>query len=168
MCGEQSVTASAAATMPGSSPRVRGAGEEGRDQLGEVGIIPACAGSSSNTPWMTRIGRDHPRVCGEQMACSYSTADRTGSSPRVRGAGQPHGRMARYQGIIPACAGSSPSASRTSARGRDHPRVCGEQWRRLRARVLAEGSSPRVRGAAMCDGIHLVRQGIIPACAGSS
>ena len=50
---------------------------------------------------------------------------------------------------------------------RDHPRVCGEQARRLFGCSRRAGSSPRVRGTDLVnDGIGNLH-GIIPACAGN-
>ena len=97
-----------------------------------------------------------------------SVTRRSGSSPRVRGAGLRPGRDRPLRGIIPACAGSS-SRSRPRGTGSwDHPRACGEQALRFFTTLISSGSSPRVRGAAL-DGEGLApRLGIIPAYAGSS
>ena len=46
--------------------------------------------------------------------------------------------------------------------------MCGEQGAIQAAQPLFEGSSPRVRGAAISTQSALVDHGIIPACAGSS
>ena len=66
-CGEQKVNAGNQFTIPGSSPRVRGAGRR-RDGAGPVGgIIPARAGSSGGVTALGGAVRDHPRACGEQL-----------------------------------------------------------------------------------------------------
>ena len=92
---------------------------------------------------------------------------RRGSSPRVRGAGNPLEWFLTLPGIIPACAGSRCLPPPPSTRWRDHPRVCGEQFIGTALVFGRLGSSPRVRGAVL----QLVRVchwvGIIPACAGS-
>ena len=110
----------------GSSPHARGALLERLQRGGEDGIIPACAGSTSqrnprgSCPW------DHPRMRGEH-SCSRSALVLTvGSSPHARGARGAWCRRWCRSGIIPACAGSTRSTRRPSPRRRDHPRMRGE------------------------------------------
>ena len=92
-----------------------------------LGIIPACAGSSSCRTHRNSWRWDHPRVCGEQAGMPMNTVLETGSSPRVRGAAIDVPKASIAPGIIPACAGSSSRQSRRAPAGRDHPRACGEQ-----------------------------------------
>ena len=111
----------------GSSPHARGAQGAGAVRRAEVGIIPACAGSTLN--------RTINGIRG------------LGSSPLARGA--PPGREVRGEdaGIIPACAGSTAgSAARRGARG-DHPRLRGEHKVLEEKGVQRRGSSPLARGA---------------------
>ena len=167
---------------------MRGAASDVRPARDTDGIIPARAGSRCIKNVNVNDCRDHPRACGEQWLRWFLLAQRMGSSPRVRGAGQSTGTQKpqtgssprvrgavggkisalSFFGIIPARAGSSfaPSCSRIA--GRDHPRACGEQPRYRAARDTLSGSSPRVRGAVLAKlGIELA-DGIIPARAGSS
>ena len=84
----------------------------------------------------------------------------------MRGEGDAKPRGEAWQGIIPACAGRRPRPLSCVARLGDHPRVCGEKFRREAEGEGEDGSSPRVRGEA----VHSVgddrEEGIIPACAG--
>ena len=80
--------------------------------------------------------RDHPRVCGEQIATDDSSTDTEGSSPRVRGAVVASASSILIPGIIPACAGSSVNDYIFWTAGRDHPRVCGEQQRLRSLRMV--------------------------------
>ena len=70
--------------------------------------------------------------------------------------------------IIPAYAGSTPSARGCPARRPDHPRIRGEHSRDPEGRLLKRGSSPHTRGAL--DDVYsilaIIR--IIPAYAGST
>ena len=65
VCGEHYYISTDRALVGGSSPRVRGARgvEPGAGE--QVGIIPACAGSTRTTRPTSASSRDHPRVCGE-------------------------------------------------------------------------------------------------------
>ena len=87
-------------------------------------------------------------MCGEQFAAIEATANFNGSPPRVRGTAVQDGENAVLTRITPACAGNSKHGCLPQLRGRDHPRVCGEQ--RIINKVLAKitGSPPRVRGTA--------------------
>ena len=71
-------------------------------------------------------------------------------------------------GIIPACAGSTPTASSLSTNKWDHPRMRGEHGGLACPSRHGTGSSPHARGAPHgrydLVGVH----GIIPACAGST
>ena len=128
LCGEHFEETVAELSSMGSSPLVRGARDREHSLYLWPGIIPACAGSTpdARTP-VWRI-RDHPRLCGEHCSGVSATGQRLGSSPLVRGARQGHERRRLQRGIIPACAGSTPFLTSSSALARDHPRLCGEHW----------------------------------------
>ena len=91
-----------------------------------------------------------------------------GSSPRVRG--KPSGNRAQggICGLIPACAGKTPSDTNRHPYAWAHPRVCGENQDTNVLDLTGAGSSPRVRGkqtknVAKCGHVRL-----IPACAGKT
>ena len=70
--------------------------------------------------------------------------------------------------IIPAGAGKSPRAVYARVRGQDYPRGCGEKKSTAPKKGLDRGSSPRVRGKALCGLYHGGAGRIIPAGAGKS
>ena len=70
--------------------------------------------------------------------------------------------------IIPAYAGSTPEPQVVQVMNQDHPRVCGEHLSSSYSLVPVPGSSPRMRGAPAQNGHVRIRQGIIPAYAGST
>ena len=70
--------------------------------------------------------------------------------------------------IIPADAGSTRPGSSISSPGRGHPRGCGEHHVSPLGPLRLAGSSPRMRGALLEQGIALEVDGIIPADAGST
>ena len=126
-CGEQLMAARTVPMTAGSSPRVRGAAVHHRHAHGGEGIIPARAGSSPRRSTSGSATWDHPRACGEQYGLDKLVHDKSGSSPRVRGAGKVGERCATCKWIIPARAGSSHACAPSSWTWRDHPRACGEQ-----------------------------------------
>ena len=167
VCGEQSMVWPTMPAQPGSSPRVRGAESQTFRMVARRGIIPACAGSRISVISISLSPWDHPRVCGEQDGVWRKKDVYEGSSPRVRGAAATKTARHGGRGIIPACAGSSAAIAEWSRGTRDHPRVCGEQWLKVHAVSVKQGSSPRVRGAGHLLYRNVVERGIIPACAGS-
>ena len=160
--------ATAAAFYRGSSPHVRGARPRVVVALAEVGIIPACAGSTPFTPFYRVGNRDHPRMCGEHALARPTPRARRGSSPQVRGALANRGRRHPGRGIIPACAGSTDCKRKPLIFWWDHPRMCGEHSPRGDVHPNMSGSSPHVRGAPLHAAREGRPQGIIPACAGST
>ena len=112
--------------------------------------------------------RDHPRVCGEHFGRALRACDPQGSSPRVRGTPCRDLRAVCAAGIIPACAGNTPSAAVGGSRIWDHPRVCGEHYVDSAINPTYAGSSPRVRGTPVHGVEQISRGGIIPACAGNT
>ena len=133
-----------------------------------TGIIPADAGSTRGSPTRRAATRDHPRGCGEHDDEITVAQKRAGSSPRMRGAlGQWPYDLA-VLGIIPADAGSTADLAERLGHERDHPRGCGEHGRFCPEQALAEGSSPRMRGAPFAAFAVFPTSGIIPADAGST
>ena len=168
MCGEHNRGSSFGQSHKGSSPHVRGARQACDDALQESGIIPACAGSTTVGKTKLLFIWDHPRMCGEHADGNKTIQGAKGSSPHVRGA--PTGDLlgVTIGGIIPACAGSTPTATRPSREPRDHPRMCGEHRSIVGIGVACQGSSPHVRGARRPRQPGIRPNGIIPACAGST
>ena len=112
--------------MLGSSPHARGAPRRGLVAGALVGIIPACAGSTSTRLILNLSAGDHPRMRGEHDRGALMTSGGSGSSPHARGARVPRRRGIRARGIIPACAGSTAHAPARRTSGEDHPRMRGE------------------------------------------
>ena len=74
----------------------------------------------------------------------------------------------KVDGIIPAHAGNTSSASFQVARSGDHPRTCGEHRWPCRGRWFRPGSSPHMRGTPDSIAMAVVSIGIIPAHAGNT
>ena len=168
MCGEHTPSPRLLRCSSGSSPHVRGALNRLWPQLNVWGIIPACAGSTSRRNRVCIAAGDHPRMCGEHCSGEWPMVESGGSSPHVRGALQRRKRQRTIPGIIPACAGSTDCPTWSRARFGDHPRMCGEHFRRAIIASVVAGSSPHVRGAHNGKQQYRTRRGIIPACAGST
>ena len=133
-----------------------------------MGIIPACAGSTSSATSSPSPARDHPRLRGEHENGDASRSPRPGSSPPARGALNFYNRRTLVIGIIPACAGSTVRRSLRAGLSPDHPRLRGEHGVLLYRDKLPKGSSPPARGARIPQVRGRVAGGIIPACAGST
>ena len=147
---------------------MRGAHQRLRFILGEIGIIPACAGSTLGMGNWCRFRWDHPRMCGEHKSMAFCVGTLRGSSPHVRGALVWSCPYCGHSGIIPACAGSTRYSTTGKQGRRDHPRMCGEHGGVNNYNNPTLGSSPHVRGAHAMTGEKTQVYGIIPACAGST
>ena len=66
-------------------------------------------------------------MCGEKFHLCVKLDHLAGSPPRVRGEACCILLIKEVNRITPACAGRSHCSSCKPARGRDHPRVCGEK-----------------------------------------
>ena len=168
MCGEHSRHAALTLERVGSSPHVRGALPDFNAPDGITGIIPACAGSTSNIAATLNSLRDHPRMCGEHYVDTAVNPTYAGSSPHVRGAQSGILIKCACRGIIPACAGSTSYLAAIFHLPRDHPRMCGEHRNIIACICVSLGSSPHVRGAQKHCRHRRGVPGIIPACAGST
>ena len=168
MRGEHRANRGPRAIDPGSSPHARGAPLSWDDLKTELGIIPACAGSTRVWGIGYQDIWDHPRMRGEHMRCRLMSGVYAGSSPHARGAPPSHEGAISLSGIIPACAGSTAYARSSRRPSRDHPRMRGEHSKRARVAPSTLGSSPHARGAHQPSPCHLLSLRIIPACAGST
>ena len=108
MRGEHTTLAAQFPSPLGSSPHARGALRDRRNRRPPRGIIPACAGSTTPARRCTAGWRDHPRMRGEHVPVVVAAHAYHGSSPHARGAPPVYDGLVHEDGIIPACAGSTP------------------------------------------------------------
>ena len=168
VCGEHVGHGAHEGDCEGSSPRMRGTRERNASQACRNGIIPAYAGNTYFSRNPSTDKRDHPRVCGEHPAATNRDDLRCGSSPRMRGTPDLHGKLADHLGIIPAYAGNTVVMVVTVWTPWDHPRVCGEHEIKSKQLYGIEGSSPRMRGTPIACRTRSALAGIIPAYAGNT
>jgi len=152
----------------GSSPLARGARVEHFLGAGGVRIIPAGAGSTRLRAMPSPRRWDHPRWRGEHMWSTCGSRCSVGSSPLARGAHESILCPGCGHRIIPAGAGSTRCRQRVRRRRTDHPRWRGEHSDASASPVSTAGSSPLARGAPDRRPVQPVRDGIIPAGAGST
>ena len=105
--GEHCVASDARSSGTGSPPRGRGARGGRRPTRAPPRIIPAWARSTRRGADVGHCERDHPRVGGEHHSRHSAASNRSGSSPRGRGAQPADPPRAGRGGIIPAWAGST-------------------------------------------------------------
>ena len=166
--GEHASVAKRMSPVLGSSPHTRGAQHQLRITNEVKRIIPAYAGSTLPHEIVQEMREDHPRIRGEHGLCDLGPEVQPGSSPHTRGARADEPRHRRRQRIIPAYAGSTVSASRTSTVRQDHPRIRGEHYLPKEADIFEGGSSPHTRGAPSLKPGVSNGERIIPAYAGST
>ena len=91
-----------------------------------------------------------------------------GSSPRVRGKQLGAAHRVAAPGLIPACAGKTPTSPPDRTRSWAHPRACGENDAAAEGAWVPVGSSPRVRGKLSGRLPAAASAGLIPARAGKT
>ena len=167
-CGENPGDRTEAATLEGSSPRVRGKRAVDRAPHGPPGLIPARAGKTREAAALIAGSPAHPRACGENFAPPQRHSGSQGSSPRVRGKRKLVVSALADRRLIPARAGKTPACPPGEPGRGAHPRACGENEVAGRGGEVPCGSSPRVRGKPG----HLVAgqrsERLIPARAGKT
>ena len=112
--GENGVAALCPSEHGGSSPLTRGKRRGRPVSIGARGLIPAHAGKTEMAPLRLIRCTAHPRSRGENQRMKSVAASLTGSSPLTRGKRRPEGEGRRRGGLIPAHAGKTPAASRSS------------------------------------------------------
>ena len=132
--------------MPGSSPLTRGKHDDGVAPSAGVGLIPAHAGKTCPPPRCPARRRAHPRSRGENKPTRRPPGTSTGSSPLTRGKPQTGDQDSDQAGLIPAHAGKTGSAARSSGARRAHPRSRGENDELASCFDDVTGSSPLTRG----------------------
>ena len=131
-------------------------------------IIPACAGSTRRTGQCSRRRRDHPGMRREHATLGDVQRLDAGSSRHAPGARCSGGVENCWDGIIPACAGSTLILTRRSFPSRDHPGMRREHLTDHFVWSGPTGSSRHAPGALALVTRPRNTSGIIPACAGST
>ena len=152
-CGANAVSAGCVVWATGSSPRMRGKLAYRPIHAHADRIIPAHAGQTRRWCVWSCADPDHPRACGANWRDWLFLWRVTGSSPRMRGKQAAKAKQANAERIIPAHAGQTSPAMRTSRLHADHPRACGANVGGRGADAGLDGSSPRMRGK---PGLHFV------------
>ena len=168
MRGEHWRGTRAAIMAQGSAPHARGAQLVVVDRADNIGISPACAGSTRLNHLSPFLLWDQPRMRGEHPWPTRQAPGLQGSAPHARGARCRHLLPRRAGGISPACAGSTMRHDSTRPRCGDQPRMRGEHSRSPRTDSKRAGSAPHARGALRLAPRPQFQRGISPACAGST
>ena len=113
-------------TLVGSSPHARGKQILCCGFAGDVRLIPACAGKTSNCLTRCATAAAHPRMRGENGRGMWFSGPTSGSSPHARGKLRAHVNKLDRERLIPACAGKTSGASLQAPRLGAHPRMRGE------------------------------------------
>ena len=147
---------------------MRGKGRHCRQLYRRAGITPAYAGKSSTRLLYVALLKDHPRLCGEKVACYLAAVLQRGSPPPMRGKVHFFSLPRFFTRITPAYAGKSFKNSKFSRVAQDHPRLCGEKGSPSLYSRSSSGSPPPMRGKAPFRFVVVACGGITPAYAGKS
>ena len=167
-CGENEHVRQNGTNICGSSPQVRGKQWAKEHEVSLGRLIPAGAGKTGARHESQTPNAAHPRRCGENQALFLLPCFTFGSSPQVRG--KQHKIRWRDQPVrlIPAGAGKTGRALRSSLLSQAHPRRCGENAASAVESAFEHGSSPQVRGKPLTDEEKYQAMRLIPAGAGKT
>ena len=154
------------AGVRGSSPLARGLLGIDAAALVESRIIPARAGFTGRTTCWSPGRWDHPRSRGVYLEQLAPVIVALGSSPLARGLLRRGQNTLLCVRIIPARAGFTCAARRTSSERWDHPRSRGVYPTIGTRRIEDAGSSPLARGLPRPCSLMTDPERIIPARAG--
>ena len=166
--GENTANPCATHLSTGSSPLTRGKRARVGDQGSDDRLIPAHAGKTARVILSHYACPAHPRSRGENTRYGSVPPGPTGSSPLTRGKRPPRDADPGGPGLIPAHAGKTPCAGRSSAHCPAHPRSRGENPTNVRPRTRHSGSSPLTRGKPSRTTRRPPRPWLIPAHAGKT
>ena len=152
----------------GSSPRMRGKPQAGRQHRMQRRLIPAHAGKTRSLTRLTRRRQAHPRACGENNQPTNTNTPHRGSSPRMRGKLSNVFTGIKNVRLIPAHAGKTKRSASRRHEIRAHPRACGENKISFGVQALKLGSSPRMRGKQRPGERRDGQPRLIPAHAGKT
>ena len=115
-----------------------------------------------------RLTQDHPRLRGNNIESGKGVHNITGSPPLAREQQVRAGHVCPYQGITPACAGTTCRSHSSSSSVQDHPRLRGNNVNASTGEELGTGSPPLAREQLQQNSIFIRCLRITPACAGTT
>ena len=124
--GENSVRIFKSSMDKGTSPRARGKQSTRSRHFFAVRNIPACAGKTDQDLGYAIKREEHPRVRGENHAPNLGWYQGQGTSPRARGKLHPVFSRLGIVRNIPACAGKTPTPTRSFSPIRNIPACAGK------------------------------------------
>ena len=130
----------------GSSPLTRGKLTYAALKPTGLRLIPAHAGKTARSYWITSSREAHPRSRGENVLTKHPDLVYAGSSPLTRGKRLCIKRDVYLPRLIPAHAGKTRRAHSSGVSVRAHPRSRGENLDSANPHFRTRGSSPLTRG----------------------
>ncbi len=166
--GEHGQTSPAVFECPGLPPLARGALRDRVERPCPAGPTPACAGSTPMTERGSCASEAYPRLRGEHSGAVPFRDTVRGLPPLARGAPLTLRALLLPPRPTPACAGSTPSASRPRRPPQAYPRLRGEHRKGRFSVFGGVGLPPLARGALEHHARHQQHHRPTPACAGST
>ena len=168
ICGEHLTIQVCTDPGDGSSPHMRGTQVRLRDKQQSRRFIPAYAGNTLIVFVVIESTSVHPRICGEHGVFSSHCAFTAGSSPHMRGTRHQYCSFQSPKRFIPAYAGNTKAHLPQPSPLAVHPRICGEHVLPPTLMLVADGSSPHMRGTLPAPVRRAVSLRFIPAYAGNT
>ena len=166
--GEHEVQRHLCTVTLGSSPLARGTPAARSVSKPQLRLIPARAGNTDCSDWLSPRAPAHPRSRGEHSGAITSPSAMVGSSPLARGTRAAEERQRIRFRLIPARAGNTPCRVPGRSGYPAHPRSRGEH--RYDKALLGQdcGSSPLTRRTLSRSSQLETISRLIPARAGNT
>ena len=144
--GEHNPSLTLIGAVIGSSPLARGTPAARSVSKPQLRLIPARAGNTDCSDWLSPRAPAHPRSRGEHSGAITSPSAMVGSSPLARGTRAAEERQRIRYRLIPARAGNTPCRVPGRSGYPAHPRSRGEHSHSRASPIVIGGSSPLARG----------------------
>ena len=144
--GEHNPSLTLIGAVIGSSPLARGTPAARSVSKPQLRLIPARAGNTDCSDWLSPRAPAHPRSRGEHSGAITSPSAMVGSSPLARGTRAAEERQRIRFRLIPARAGNTPCRVPGRSGYPAHPRSRGEHTSIGLMGAVPPGSSPLARG----------------------
>ena len=166
--GEHNPSLTLIGAVIGSSPLARGTPAARSVSKPQLRLIPARAGNTDCSDWLSPRAPAHPRSRGEHSGAITSPSAMVGSSPLARGTRAAEERQRIRFRLIPARAGNTPCRVPGRSGYPAHPRSRGEHMTVQDKGEYILGSSPLARGTPAHLRPQPQESRLIPARAGNT
>ena len=156
------------AIVTGTAPPARGRRASREWIVADPRNSPACAGTTVRAVNTEPVGREQPRLRGDDTIQNSVDRVKTGTAPPARGRPDGFGLLTVLHGNSPACAGTTTGRASVSKADGEQPRLRGDDCVSPSDTRMRAGTAPPARGRHVGGAAPYGVRGNSPACAGTT